>query len=554
MAELVAPETPGALERASGRDTSGRTAEGPPPAAHVQAPADAGAPAGKPQRVLGGVISAIGRMLKTQAAPQAQAQPRRPPAVPPAPVPQAQARHSHAATVPCHPVAEEEPEEPPPAAVVASDALQANARLMSQLSHGRAGQAPKALGVGSDSRLSVAGSSVLPSRVPSVAATSDSEVPAPAPPGLPPPAGGAAPPRAWPLGGRANAAAACEAGAPRRDAAAEGGQQREPAVVDLAGASADRVAAMVCHAVELGLVAEEEDVAAEQPAVVAALAASPRSRPCGPLAALAHRAAGVETQQPAGAAAAAMEAEQERAEGEEEEHGCMPQGFLEAICEGGDGAAAASAAAGRAPLEMPDNLPAGQEVGAGEIVSAQDDLLAADTSRAPGGAVAHGRQPGACAVEGGAGEEEDADGGAPQERALGVTLADVVGVAVAQAGSARFMRARAKVVTAAAAAAGLRATGRPLRRAVELAEVATAPADVSAPWSGVWGFQGWTLTEARICPGVAFAETHAPPPLAPLPPPPPPRSSTRPPRTSAAPPPTRPGTGSLRRVPPTAPA
>jgi hypothetical protein len=62
----------------------------------------------------------------------------------------------------------------------------------------------------------------------------------------------------------------------------------------------------------------------------------------------------------------------------------------------------------------------------------------------------------------------------------------VVAAAVAPAGSARFMRARTKAVAAAAAAAGLLAAGWPLRRAVELAEVATAPADVSlgVGWRG----------------------------------------------------------------------
>lgn len=61
---------------------------------------------------------------------------------------------------------------------------------------------------------------------------------------------------------------------------------------------------------------------------------------------------------------------------------------------------------------------------------------------------------------------------------LGVTLADVVRVGTAPAGSKRLMKAHAKACTAAAAAAGLMQAGESVRSAVDKAEVAIAPADV----------------------------------------------------------------------------
>jgi hypothetical protein len=133
----------------------------------------------------------------------------------------------------------------------------------------------------------------------------------------------------------------------------------------------------------------------------------------------------------------------------------------------------------------------GEAVEVCEIAGAQE-LLAADTSRAPGGAV--GGAPAAAAGEGGTEEAAAAAEGGEEEGRCEVTLADVVRVAVAPAGSRRLLRARAKAVAAAAAAAGLRAAARPLRVAAELAEIATAPADVSLGplrWAAVAGSGCW---------------------------------------------------------------
>jgi hypothetical protein len=599
--------------------------------------------------MFGGVLSAIGRMLQHAPAAPAEASAEPGPTTPGAPP---AVLHRPKASLPAQPP-------PAPAAAAAPrDALTANARLMSQLSHGRAGQGPKALGVDSDSRLSVAGSSTLPSHVPSVGAMSDSEAPPPpplAPPAIAPPpeaahaagapvvdqahmidrvvaagqaleaARGPAPPlhglatrgaRLVPGAGEGASSVLAvteevllaagldpDAGAPPETpnpgGAAHAAQQRQhaaaaaPAVVQHAGVSVGRMAAMMQHAVEMGL-ASEEDVSAEQPAAVADTAAaalaeggssadsldgasreeggsgggsgsgsSGSSSAGASSASLARLSAALADEAAAPLPAPAhqqlhqqqLHQPQLRPGSDEGDEAAAPDDIALGVwpCPAGPGAAGAGEATAAGEPDRPlaadadakegglsatmgcipeegeeaDRSPRGggfgdmaldgaREVGVGEIAGAQE-LLAADTSRAPGGAVAAGTQP-MPAVRRGAGEAEDeADVEEEEEEEpegggrLGVTLADVVGLAVAPPGSRRFFRARGKAVAAAAAAAGLRAAGRQLRQAVELAEVATAPADVSSVLVSRSVLRGSRTGECVCCTDSSTNLTLAPP-------------------------------------------